>query len=48
MGFTELARQKPDGYDIGFINLPSLNTMVLDPDFKAAFTMDSFIRSSTR
>ena len=42
VGFTELARQKPDGYYIGFINLPSLNTMVLDPDFKAAFTMDSF------
>ncbi len=42
VGFTELSKQKPDGYYIGFINLPSLNTMVLDPDFKAVFTMDSF------
>jgi tripartite-type tricarboxylate transporter receptor subunit TctC len=42
VGFMELSKQKPDGYYIGFINLPSLNTMVLDPDFKAAFTMDSF------
>jgi tripartite-type tricarboxylate transporter receptor subunit TctC len=42
VGFMELSRQKPDGYYIGFINLPSLNTMVLDPEFKATFTMDSF------
>ena len=42
VGFMELSKQKPDGYYIGFINLPSLNTMVLDPDFKAAFTMESF------
>jgi tripartite-type tricarboxylate transporter receptor subunit TctC len=42
VGFMELSKQKPDGYYIGFINLPSLNTMVLDPDFKAAFSMDSF------
>jgi tripartite-type tricarboxylate transporter receptor subunit TctC len=42
IGFTELARQKPDGYYIGFINLPSLNTIILDPDRKAAFDLDSF------
>lgn len=42
IGFTELARQKPDGYYIGFINLPSLNTIILDPDRKAAFSLDSF------
>ena len=42
IGFTELARQKPDGYYIGFINLPSLNTIILDPDRKAIFDMDSF------
>jgi tripartite-type tricarboxylate transporter receptor subunit TctC len=42
IGFTELGRQKPDGYYIGFINLPSLNTIILDPDRKAAFDLDSF------
>ena len=42
VGFMELSKQKPDGYYIGFINLPSLNTMVLEPQFKATFTMDSF------
>lgn len=42
IGFTELARQKPDGYYIGFINLPSLNTIILDPDRKAAFDLESF------
>jgi tripartite-type tricarboxylate transporter receptor subunit TctC len=42
IGFTELARQKSDGYYIGFINLPSLNTIILDPDRKATFGIDSF------
>ena len=42
IGFTELARQKPDGYYIGFINLPSLNTIILDPDRKATFDLNSF------
>ncbi|MSP74665.1 MAG: tripartite tricarboxylate transporter substrate binding protein [Rhodospirillaceae bacterium] len=43
LGFTELARAKPDGYTLGFLNLPGMNTIVLDPERKAAFTMDSFI-----
>ncbi|MBX9942777.1 MAG: tripartite tricarboxylate transporter substrate binding protein [Reyranella sp.] len=43
LGFTEIARAKPDGYTLGFINLPAVNTIVLDPERKAAFTMDSFI-----
>jgi len=43
IGWTELAKQKPDGYYIGFVNLPSLNTHVLDPERKATFTMDSFV-----
>jgi tripartite-type tricarboxylate transporter receptor subunit TctC len=42
IGFTELSRQKPDGYYIGFVNLPSLNTIILDPDRKAAFDLSSF------
>ena len=42
VGWTDLARQKPDGYNIGFINLPGFNTVILDPDRKATFTADSF------
>ena len=42
VGFTELAKQKPDGYYIGFINLPQINTIILDPERKATFTIDSF------
>ena len=42
LGTTELARARPDGYTIGFITMPGLNTMVLDLDRKAAFTLDSF------
>jgi tripartite-type tricarboxylate transporter receptor subunit TctC len=43
IGWTELAKQKPDGYYIGFVNLPSLNTHVLDAERKATFTLDSFV-----
>lgn len=42
IGWTELARQKPDGYYIGFINLPATNTVVLDPERKAIFTEKDF------
>jgi tripartite-type tricarboxylate transporter receptor subunit TctC len=42
VGWTELARQKPDGYYIGFINLPATNTVILDPDRKAIFTEKDF------
>ena len=42
VGWTEIARQKPDGYHIGFINLPDTNTVILDPDRKAAFGLDAF------
>lgn len=42
IGFTELSRQKPDGYYIGCINLPALNTIILDPDRKAIFNVESF------
>jgi tripartite-type tricarboxylate transporter receptor subunit TctC len=37
-----MARQKPDGYHIGFINLPGTNTVILDPERKAAFDLDAF------
>lgn len=32
IGYTALARAKPDGYTIGFINLPTFTTLALDPD----------------
>jgi tripartite-type tricarboxylate transporter receptor subunit TctC len=41
--WTELARQKPDGYYLGFINLPALSTVILDPERMATFTLDSFV-----
>ncbi|MEK7216225.1 MAG: tripartite tricarboxylate transporter substrate binding protein [Chloroflexota bacterium] len=43
VGWTEMARQKPEGYYIGFINLPALNTVILDPDRKALFGIDAFV-----
>lgn len=43
IGFTEIARARPDGYTLGFLNLPGMNTITLDPERKAAFTVDSFI-----
>jgi tripartite-type tricarboxylate transporter receptor subunit TctC len=43
VGWTEMSRQKPDGYYLGFINLPALNTVILDPDRKAAFNVDAFV-----
>jgi tripartite-type tricarboxylate transporter receptor subunit TctC len=43
VGWTELASQKPDGYYIGFATCPSMNTIILDPDRKAVFNLDSFV-----
>ena len=43
VGWTELSRQRPDGYSIGFINLPAFNTVILDPERKAAFNADDFV-----
>ncbi|TAJ38562.1 MAG: tripartite tricarboxylate transporter substrate binding protein [Reyranella sp.] len=43
IGFTEIARARPDGYTLGFLNLPAVNTIILDPERKAAFNVDSFI-----
>jgi len=37
IGWTELARAKPDGYYLGCINLPHLLTAILDPERKASF-----------
>ncbi len=43
VGWTEMSRQKPDGYYIGYINLPATNTVILDPDRKAIFGIDAFV-----
>ncbi len=43
VGWTELARQKPDGYYLGYINLPHLLTTVLDPERKALFKAEDII-----
>jgi len=43
VGFTELSRQKPDGYYLGFVLLPQVNTIILDPERKAIFNFDSFV-----
>lgn len=42
VGWTELSRQKPDGYYIGFINLPGFNTTIIDPERQAIFDTKSF------
>ena len=42
VGWTELSRQKPHGYYIGFLNLPAVNTVILDPERKAIFGQDAF------
>ena len=43
VGWTDMSRQKPDGYYIGYINLPATNTVILDPDRKAIFGVDAFV-----
>ncbi|MBI3915659.1 MAG: tripartite tricarboxylate transporter substrate binding protein [Betaproteobacteria bacterium] len=43
VGWTDMSRARPDGYYIGFINLPATNTVILDPARKAIFNADSFV-----
>jgi tripartite-type tricarboxylate transporter receptor subunit TctC len=43
IGWTEMAKQKGDGYYIGFINLPGFNSIILDPERKATFGLDNFV-----
>jgi tripartite-type tricarboxylate transporter receptor subunit TctC len=42
VGWTEMVRQRPDGYYIGYINLPATNTVILDPDRRAIFSEKDF------
>lgn len=41
-GLAEIAKAKPDGYTIGFANLPTANLVYTDPDRKATFNAKSF------
>jgi len=41
IGFTELARAKPDGYTIGFINTPTIVTIPIERP-QARFRLDDF------
>jgi len=43
VGWTEFVRQRPDGYYIGYINLPATNTVILDPERKAIFSEKDFV-----
>ena len=43
VGWTDMSRARPDGYYLGFINLPALNTVILDPERKATFKADAFM-----
>ena len=43
VGWTHMSLARPDGYYIGVINLPALNTVILDPERKATFKADAFI-----
>lgn len=43
VGWTDMANRKPDGYFIGYINLPAINTVILDPSRQAAFGVDAFV-----
>ncbi len=43
IGLTETARAKPDGYFLGFASLPALNTIILDPERKALFDLNSLV-----
>lgn len=42
VGYTRLAKAKPDGYTIGTTGSPSVVVAPLDPSRGATFTMDSF------
>ena len=42
VGFTEIARSRPDGYTIGYMILPTVITTYLDPSRKAVFSRKSF------
>lgn len=42
VGITALARARPDGYTVGAVNQPAMDTIILSPERQAAFSIDSF------
>lgn len=42
VGVADLANAKPDGYTVGNVSAPAVQTIYLDPERKATFTWDSF------
>jgi tripartite-type tricarboxylate transporter receptor subunit TctC len=42
VGVTELATAKPDGYTIGNVSAPAVQTIYLDPDRQAVFKWEDF------
>lgn len=42
LAWTEIARQKPDGSVIALVIVPQLQTIILDPERQAAYTLDDF------
>ena len=42
-GLTEIATSKPDGYTIGFANLPTANLVYTDPERKATFSSRTLV-----
>ena len=43
LGTDIIAKAEKDGYTIGFVVLPGMNTVVIDPNRRATFTEESFI-----
>ncbi len=43
VGWTELARQKADGYYLGGINLPHMLSIVVDPERKALYKAEDIV-----
>ncbi len=43
IGWTELARSKPDGYTLGGINLPHLLSAALDPERKSLYKAEDIV-----
>jgi tripartite-type tricarboxylate transporter receptor subunit TctC len=42
VAWTEMARQKPDASVVALVSVPQLQTIILDPERQAAFTLEDF------